>query len=121
MKSVKELKRNRRHARIRARVRGTAQRPRLAVSRSLRGVFVQLIDDDTGATLASISDKKALESKDAGGRSGKVARAYVLGRELARLATEKNITAVVFDRGGYAYHGRVQALADGARDGGLQF
>lgn len=113
-------KRKRRHARIRAKISGTATRPRLHVKRSLSGVWAQLVDDQAGSVLVSANSKKDNDG-DAGERSGKVAAAYKVGLALAKKAAEKNITAVVFDRAGNKYHGRVQALADGARDGGLTF
>jgi large subunit ribosomal protein L18 len=108
--------RARRHLRVRKRVTGTAARPRLAVKRSARHIFAQLVDDGTGSTLAAAS---TLDSgiRDAGG--DKTARARQVGELLARRAREAGVTAAVFDRGGYAYHGRVAALADGAREGGL--
>ena len=116
---TKEGKRLRRRARVRARVSGTATRPRLSVFRSARGMYVQLIDDDAGKTLASVHQKTAPRSGDVGERAGKVAAAYLLGKQIAEKAKTAKIARVVFDRGGYAYHGRVQAVADGARDGGL--
>ncbi|KKT24862.1 MAG: 50S ribosomal protein L18 [Candidatus Magasanikbacteria bacterium GW2011_GWA2_43_9] len=119
---TKEQKRARRRVRVRARVEGTALRPRLCVFRSLRGMYVQLIDDVASLTLVSVHSKKdASLDVDAGDRTGKEARAYVLGKVLAEKAQKANITTVVFDRGGYAYHGRAKAVADGARDGGLIF
>lgn len=113
-------KRKRRHARIRAKISGTATRPRLHVKRSLSGVWAQLVDDQAGTVIASANSKKD-SAGDAGERSGKVAVAYNVGLALAKRAAEKNITTAVFDRAGNKYHGRVQALADGARDGGLTF
>jgi len=114
------MKRMRRKARVR--VRGTAQRPRLAVFRSLRGMYVQAIDDDARKTLVSVYSKSAnLKSIDVQGRTGKIAVAYGLGQTIAQKAKDAGITTVVFDRGGYAYHGRVEAVAQGARDGGLVF
>ena len=118
---TKEQKRDRRRARVRARVIGTAVRPRLSVFRSLRGMYVQLIDDSTGVTLVNVHSKNEGKNIDAGERTGKEAVAYGLGKILAEKATKANISTVVFDRGGYAYHGRVKAVADGARDGGLIF
>lgn len=118
---TREQKRLRRRARVRARIVGTATRPRLSVFRSLRGMYVQLIDDASQKTLASAHSKTVAPSADAGERQGKVAVAYALGRAIAAQAKEADITTIVFDRGGYAYHGRVQAVADGARDGGLTF
>ncbi|SRR6266568_9691166 len=108
--------RKRRHVRVRKKVTGSAARPRLAVHRSARHIFAQLIDDGAGRTVAAAS---TLDSsiKDAAG--DKKARAHQVGQLLASRANEAGITTAVFDRGGYAYHGRVAALADGAREGGL--
>jgi len=108
--------RKRRHVRVRKKVTGTAARPRLAVHRSARHIFAQLIDDGAGHTLASASTLDA-SIRDATG--DKKARAHQVGQLLASRAKEAGVTAAVFDRGGYAYHGRVAALADGAREGGL--
>lgn len=107
----------RRKARIRARVKGTAERPRLSVRRSLSHIYAQLIDDVAGKTLASASDVKAKKAKE----GGKIAAAKQVGSDLAAAAKKAGITKVVFDRGGRAYHGRVQALAEAAREGGLEF
>jgi len=121
-KFTKEQKRYRRHVRSRARMNGTAKRPRLSVFRSLRGMYVQLINDENGSTLVSVNTKSDIDLKmDAGGREGKVAVAYLLGRTLAEKAKEEKIETVVFDRGGNRFHGRVKALSEGARDGGLNF
>ena len=108
--------RARRHLRVRKKVTGSAARPRLAVKRSARHIFAQLIDDGAGRTLAAASTLDA-SIRDAAG--DKKARAHQVGQLLASRAKEAGITAAVFDRGGYAYHGRVAALADGAREGGL--
>ena len=108
--------RKRRHVRVRKKVTGSAARLRLAVNRSARHIFAQLIDDGAGRTLAAASTLDA-SIRDAAG--DKKARAHQVGQLLADRAKEAGITAVVFDRGGYAYHGRVAALADGAREGGL--
>ena len=108
--------RKRRHVRVRKKVTGTAARPRLVVNRSARHIFAQLIDDGAGHTLAAASTLDA-SIRDAAG--DKKARAHQVGQLLASRAKEAGITAAVFDRGGYAYHGRVAALADGAREGGL--
>ena len=114
--------RKRRHVRVRARVIGTAERPRLSVFRSIRGMYGQLIDDSNSKTLVGISSTSDIDTtRDAGERKGKIKIAYLLGLTLAEQAKEKNITTVVFDRGGFSYQGRVAAFADGARDGGLQF
>lgn len=107
-----------RRKRVRARVSGSANRPRLCVFRSLSGMEAQLINDETGRTIAS-SRSKGLLKEDAGDRKGKVAIAYIVGKTLAKKAKELGIVHVVFDRAGYRYHGRVAAVADGARDGGL--
>lgn len=104
------------HKRIRQRVSGTSERPRLAVFRSLKHISAQVIDDTVGNTLAAASsvEKKA-------GNGGNVAGAKEIGKLLAERAREKGIKKVVFDRGGYLYHGRVKALADAAREDGLEF
>ena len=114
--AARAYSRKRRHVRVRKKVTGTAVRPRLAVNRSARHIFAQLIDDGAGHTLASASTLDA-SIRDATG--DKKARAHQVGQLLASRAKEAGVTAVVFDRGGYAYHGRVAALADGAREGGL--
>src|SRR6476660_6811932 len=106
----------RRHRRIRGKVRGTKERPRLAVFRSNRGIFAQLIDDENGRTLASAG---WLQLKGFSGN--KTEQATEVGKTLAKGAKAAGITTCVFDRGGYLYHGRVKALADGAREGGLEF
>ena len=117
-----EMKRDRRRARIRSRITGTGERPRLSVHRSLTGVYAQLIDDINSKTLASIHSKVVdLKKLEAGERSAKTAVAYAVGKLLAEKAKELKIETVVFDRGGFAYHGRVQAVAEGARDAGLKF
>ena len=110
---ARRLKRRRR---VRAKVRGSAERPRISVFRSNRGIFAQLIDDDAGRTLASVAWTEAeLRSLP------RMEQAAQAGRVLAQRAKEKGIERAVFDRGGYQYHGRVKALADGAREGGLSF
>ena len=107
-----------RHARLRKKVQGSAQRPRLAVKRSSRHIVVQLIDDLAGRTLASAS---SLEADVRGLDGDKKARAAAVGKLVAERAREAGVTAVVFDRGGFDYHGRIAALADAAREGGLEF
>jgi len=113
---TKPQKRLRRRRRVRAKVRGSAERPRLSVYRSNRGVFAQLIDDDAGKTLASVSwteaDLKGLDRMEQAKKAGEI---------LAKRASEAKVETCIFDRGGYRYHGRVKALADGAREGGLRF
>jgi len=106
------------HKRIRQRVAGTPERPRLAVFRSLKNISAQVIDDKAGHTLVSAS---SVEKKAGIGSGGNVAGAKDVGKLLAQRAKEKGITKVVFDRGGYLYHGRVRALADAAREAGLEF
>lgn len=117
--ATKSQRRARRHNKIRARVIGTAERPRLSVYRSLTQIHGQLVDDATGKTIASVTtaDLKG----EAGERTGKMAASYLGGKQLAQLAQAQKISAVVFDRGGFRYHGRVRAFAEGARDGGLEF
>jgi len=111
---VKQASRVRRHVRIRSRVSGTAQKPRLAVFRSNRYVYAQLINDETGATLASADSRKATGAN-------LVERGKAVGTTLASAAKKAGIETVVFDRGGFKYQGVVAALADGAREGGLKF
>jgi len=122
LKKTKGDKRKIRHARVRAKISGTSIRPRLNVYRSLTSLSVQLVDDTTGKTLVGLSSKtQKVDGVEVGDRKGKVAISYVLGKIMAEKAKELNISSVVFDRGGFAFHGRVKAVADGARDGGLQF
>jgi len=106
-----------RHKRIRGKVSGTAARPRLAVFRSLQHIYVQLIDDEQQVTLAAASSVE----KDFSGYGGNIEAAKKVGALIAERAKTQNITEVVFDRGGNVYHGRVQAVADAAREGGLKF
>ncbi|MCI2058959.1 MAG: 50S ribosomal protein L18 [Oscillibacter sp.] len=106
-----------RHKRVRAKVSGTPERPRLNVFRSEANIYAQIIDDVSGATLCSASSL----DKTVEGYGGNVAAASAAGKLLAQRALAKGIENVVFDRGGYLYHGRVQALAEGAREGGLKF
>jgi large subunit ribosomal protein L18 len=110
----------RRHRRVRKKVRGTAERPRLAVYRSLSHIYVQLIDDDAGRTVVSASELEPELRGKANGK-GKTERAKLVGELVGRRAAERGVTRVVFDRGGYRYHGRVKALADAAREAGLEF
>jgi large subunit ribosomal protein L18 len=115
----KNQTRQRVHDRIRKKVMGTPERPRLNVYRSLNHIYVQLIDDLQGVTLAAAST--ADDRKGARVTGGNVASAKTVGKKIAELAKEKGFTKVVFDRGGYIYHGRVKAVADAAREAGLQF
>ena len=112
--------RNKRRASIRKKVRGSTERPRVAVFRSSRHIYAQIIDDLSGRTLVSASTL-CDEIKAAGDEGSKTDVAQSVGRLLAKRALESNISRVVFDRGGYQYHGRIAALADGAREGGLEF
>jgi large subunit ribosomal protein L18 len=111
--------RQKRHRRIRVRLSGTEQRPRLSVFRSLHHIYAQLVDDARGLTLASASTVEAEARAEASGTKSDRARA--VGKALADRAREHGIRSVVFDRGGYLYHGRVKALAEGAREAGLEF
>ena len=114
------IARVRRHARVRKNLAGTAERPRLNVFRSLTGIYAQVIDDQAGRTLVSASTvEKELREKVKGMKKSEQAK--LVGQTVAERAKSKGIASVVFDRGGYRYVGRVKALADGAREGGLQF
>ena len=114
--SYAPARRLRRRRRVRAKVHGTAERPRISVFRSNRGIFAQLVDDDAGRTVASVnwteSDLRSLKPMEQAGKAGQL---------LAERAKAAGVDTVVFDRGGYQYHGRVKALAEGAREGGLNF
>ena len=144
IRNVKKFKRDRRHMRLRNRVVGTPERPRVAVFRSSKHIYAQLVDDINGRTLATVStlkldaapakpEKPAEEEAEGGGKKkkkkgkkappagAKVVAAREVGRMLAEVAKEKGISRIAFDRGGYLYHGRVAALADAAREHGLEF
>lgn len=112
---TKQEKRIRRHKRIRSRVFGTSERPRLSVFRTSKHIYAQLIDDDNGKTLFSARSNEMKSKKS----EGKIKLAFATGEEIAKQAVKNNITNVVFDRGGYLFHGRVKALAEGAKKGGL--
>jgi large subunit ribosomal protein L18 len=113
-KRSRDEMRRKRHARLRLRIEGTPERPRLSVFRSAKFIYAQVIDDSTGRTLAAASSRETgLDG------SGKVAVAHAVGKAVADRAKAAGITAVVLDRGGYRYHGRVRSLAEGAREGGL--
>ncbi|MDH4131473.1 MAG: 50S ribosomal protein L18 [Gemmatimonadota bacterium] len=116
--STRQQLRARRHLRVRKKVSGSAERPRLVVFRSLKHIYAQLVDDNQGRTLLGLSD--GTEGVAAEG-AGKVGKARGVGKALAAKAKAAGITRVVFDRAGYRYHGRVKAVADGAREGGLEF
>ncbi len=107
-----------RHIRVRGKISGTAECPRLCVYRSLKNIYAQIIDDEAGVTLVALSTANKEYSDIYGGN---IEAAKKIGNDIAKLALEKGIKDVVFDRGGYLYHGRVQALAEGAREGGLNF
>lgn len=123
MRSIRKPKtqrdrRYRRHLRVRKKISGTGERPRLVVFRSLKHTYAQLIDDERGHTLVGTSDMSSdLTSEE----SGKLGVAFAVGKSIATRAKELGITRAVFDRAGYLYHGRVKAVADGAREGGLEF
>jgi large subunit ribosomal protein L18 len=117
MKSTRTAARLRRHRRVRKKIRGSAQRPRLAVFRSNRYIYAQVIDDAQGHTLAQASSRE-LADDDA---TPKTAASVAVGKMVAERAIAAGVTSVVFDRGGYQFHGRVKALADAAREGGLKF
>jgi large subunit ribosomal protein L18 len=140
IRNVKQFKHERRHKRVRNRVVGTPERPRVAVFRSSKHIYAQLVDDTTGRTLATVSTlklsagagkpeekteeakgKKKGRGKKAPPAGAKVLAAREVGRLLAEVAKEKGITRIAFDRGGYLYHGRVAALAEAARENGLEF
>lgn len=117
VKLKKVLQRERRHRGIRIKIFGTKKRPRMSIFRSNRNIFVQLIDDVKGHTLYSYSSLK-LKNKEG---KKKTEIAYLVGKEIGKIAKKKHIKEIVFDRGGYKYHGRVKALAEGARETGLSF
>ncbi|MBE0642660.1 MAG: 50S ribosomal protein L18 [Bacteroidetes bacterium] len=123
--SIRKVKqytsRDKRKIRIRKKVLGTAEQPRLSVYRSLSHMYAQLIDDTRGISLGTVSTKSKTLAADMSSAEGKVAKAHLVGKAIAELAQSKNITSVVFDRNGFLYHGRIKAVAEGAREGGLQF
>jgi large subunit ribosomal protein L18 len=115
-----QLARKRRHVRVRKQVEGTSERPRLNVYRSLNHIYAQIIDDGRGSTLLSVSSVDPSLHKSLAGKT-RTEQAAVVGTTLAERATEAGISQVVFDRGGYKYHGRVKKLAEASREGGLKF
>lgn len=117
-KPDKNVVRKKRHARVRSKLTGTAQRPRLNVFRSNQHIYAQLIDDTNSITIVSAS---TLDKEISAESTGNIEAAKLVGELVAKRATEKGVKAVVFDRGGYLYHGRVKALADAAREAGLEF
>ena len=110
---TREEMRLRRHLRVRKKVQGTGERPRLVVFRSLKHIYAQLVDDTANRTLATVTDREV--------EGTKTAKSAEVGKRIAARAKEAGVTRVVFDRAGYQYHGRVKAVADGAREGGLEF
>jgi len=119
--SLRKANRERSKTKIRKKISGTAERPRLTVYRSLGKIYAQMIDDVTGKTLVTASDLSKDLAETLKQTKGKIAKSKAVGIYLAKAALEKNITSAVFDRNGYRYHGRVQALAESAREGGLKF
>lgn len=117
----KKTSRDRARVKIRKKISGTAEKPRLAVYRSLDNIYAQIIDDSTGNTLVAVSSLAKEAKAEVQSVKGKINKSKLIGIILAKKAIEKNIKNVVFDRGGFRYHGRVKALADGAREGGLVF
>jgi len=141
-KKTKQTERKRRHLRVRAKIRGTKECPRLSVFRSLRHIYAQIIDDDQGKVLVSADDREIKTKKQRNKKTkkqknkeieeqenketerillGRVSLAYQVGKLIAEKALKKKINKIIFDRGGYKYHGRVKALSEGAREGGLKF
>ena len=123
MRSVRSIRtqadrRRRRHLRVRKKVAGTPERPRLVVFRSSKHIYAQVVDDTKGVTLVGGSDRTEGVKPEG---NGKTAKSFALGKHIAEQAKAKGIGKVVFDRGGYQYHGRIKAVADGARKGGLEF
>lgn len=122
IRNSRRLQRKRRHYRVRAKIRGTAERPRLVVFRSLKNIEGQIVDDDAGRTVMGLStltgDMKDFKPES---KNRRVEQAFTAGKLLAEKAKAQGISGVVFDRGGYKYHGRVKAFAEGARKGGLEF
>lgn len=119
---TKRKKRHRRHKRVRAKVFGTAKIPRLCVFRSSKHIYTQIIDDEKNRVITSADDGKLTSKKTRKDKlRGKTAVAFQVGKRVAENASAKKVKKVVFDRGGYRYHGRVKALAEGAREGGLKF
>lgn len=117
----KQEKRNRRHKRVRAKISGTKERPRLCVFRSKKHTYAQLIDDENGKTLILSSDQEIKNLPKDAKTTKKVTNAFEVGKLIAKKALLKKIERVVFDRAGYQYHGRVKSVAEGAREGGLKF
>ncbi len=120
-RNLRQLGRKRRHKHTRKKISGTAERPRLSVFRSSRHIYAQLIDDDYGRTLTAASTLAPVLGEELGGAENPIRRGFIVGKELAKRALELKISDCIFDRSGYAYRGRVKAVAEGAREGGLKF
>ncbi len=118
---AKRMRRQRAHSRIRSRVTGTAERPRLSVYKSLRYLYAQLIDDQNGVTLAHASSREADLQSGLDASSGSTEAAKAVGKLIAERGKDKGVESVVFDRGGFIYHGKIRAIAEGAREVGLKF
>lgn len=114
-------RRNRKRVRVRRKISGSTERPRLTVFRSLNNIYAQIIDDSTGKTLVAASTKSKEVADELKNSKGKVSKSKLAGKLLAKIAIDKGINSVVFDRSGYTFHGRVKAVAEGAREGGLKF
>jgi large subunit ribosomal protein L18 len=121
IKKDRTKKRNKIKKHIKKTISGTPEKPRLAVYRSLKHLYAQLIDDTKGNTIAYVSTRSKEVVEDLKDKKGRIGQAKIVGLKLAKKALEKNIQQVVFDRSGYKYHGKVKAIADGAREGGLVF
>ena len=118
---VRQKKAERRRRRVRGKLFGTGQRPRLTVAKSLKNMFVQIIDDEKGITLAGLATNSKTVIPELDAKGNKISAAKLVGVKIAQIAKEKGIESVIFDRNQYQYHGRVKAVADGAREGGLKF
>ncbi len=114
-------RRSRKRVRVRKKISGSAERPRLSVFKSANHIYAQLIDDDKGITLTGASTLSKELAEELKNTKGRISKSKLVGKLIAKKAAEKNISVVVFDRSGYAYHGKVKAIAEGAREGGLKF
>lgn len=118
---VRQKQAERRRRRVRGKVFGTGERPRLTVAKSLKNMFVQIVDDEKGVTLVGLSTNSKAVAPELDKKGNKIAAAKLVGVKIAKIAREQGIEAVIFDRNQYQYHGRVKAVAEGAREGGLKF
>lgn len=123
LSKIKLQKKRQRHRRVRAKVKGTAERPRLSVFKSNKYIYAQIINDELGVTFIQAQDlnEKTIKNIESDESKAKISEAYKVGQLIAKRALEKGIEKIVFDRGGYKYFGRIKAIADGARKGGLKF